>query len=116
MELSLKLPLTELENTLDLISYRLTNLKYASDIENFLLEKIKLSGMELIIFRKRIPISLATTMCKEIDFPIITLENVPYFDDLSQEILLNTEVTVSSNTIYALDLDCILRMNIALVI
>ena len=38
-------------------------------------------------------------MCKEIDFPILTLENFPYFDDLSQEILLNTEVTVSSNTI-----------------
>ena len=99
IEVGHKLPFRELENTLDLISFRLNNLKYSADIDNFYPELGKTSGENITILRKNVPINLATTLCNSVNLTVLTLENIPYFQKLNFEILLSTEITVSSQSI-----------------
>ena len=58
IELENNLPLGELENTLDLISFKLNNLQYASDITNYYPETLLLAGQNVTIFQKEIPLSI----------------------------------------------------------
>jgi len=99
IEVGHKLPFRELENTLDLISFRLNNLKYSADIDNFYPELGKTSGENITVLRKNVPINLATTLCNSVNLTVLTLENIPYFQKLNFEILLSTEITVSSQSI-----------------
>ena len=99
IELENNLPLGELENTLDLISFKLNNLQYASDITNYYPETLLLAGQNVTIFQKEIPLSITATLCRTIDLPILTLENVPNFNNTSKTMLLNTEITVNPNEI-----------------
>ena len=99
IEVGHKLPFREIENTLDLISFRLNNLKYSADIDNFYPELSKTSGENITILRKNVPISLATKLCNSVNLTVLTLETIPYFQKLNVEILLSTEITVSSQSI-----------------
>ena len=94
-----ELPLEELENTLDLISFKLNNLQYASDVTNYYPSILNFYEQNITIFQREIPLSITATLCRALDLPILTLDNVPYFNDSSYNILFDTEIIVKPREI-----------------
>ena len=99
IEVEHELPLEELENTLDLISFKLNNLQYASDVTNYYPSILNFYEQNITIFQREIPLSITATLCRALDLPILTLDSVPYFNDSSYNILFDTEIIVKPREI-----------------
>ena len=124
--ISLPLHLLEIESAIDSLTYRLTSLKYSSDVEmaeprlmmgsNFLTDNsgsYLLGGIPVTIFNRILTLHDANTLCGRMNLRVLELDNLPS-NLRATELLLHFEITItngkiicSSATVGKKDADCI---------
>jgi len=109
------LPLSHLEKSIDLTKFRLASLKYAEDITFF--EPRYIFGTnkkEVTLFQRPVPANLIVSLCKQLQLPVLDLQNIPPKFETEESILINLDITMSfdsllcsSDKIFYKDDDCL---------
>ncbi len=113
---SLPLHLKEIETTIDNLHYRLSSIRYSSDLEhvqpevkiaNSYLANNRVTVEKVTTFRRALTLFDGATLCNKLNLPVLDLDNLP--KNLDAHVLLHLEIRTEEDSILCITIKLIKR-------